>query len=96
MSETKEFEKLIKQLQAKIKSQAKHIELLNGCDDTSTETIGKMSIEIEQLQTKFQDLALQLRSEKYIVQQRDKRIVELNQAKRKLENELAILNQKGR
>ncbi len=40
----------IKQLEPKIKSQAKHIELLNQCDDSSTGVIAKMDKEIEQLQ----------------------------------------------
>lgn len=36
-------------LQVKNKEQAKHIKLLQDCDDTSTEEIGKMDEEIEQL-----------------------------------------------
>lgn len=36
----------IKNLEAKIKTQAHHIELLNQCDDSSTEVISKMDEEI--------------------------------------------------
>ena len=39
----------IKNLEAKIKSQVHHIELLNQCDDSSTEVIAKMDGEIETL-----------------------------------------------
>ena len=49
-------QRLVKTLEAKIKSQAHHIELLNQCDDSSTEVIAKMDDEIKSLERRMANL----------------------------------------
>ena len=43
------YQALCEKAVEKLKSQAEHIELLNQCDDSSTEVIGEMDEEIETL-----------------------------------------------
>ncbi len=52
-------------------------------------------VSVDKVKARLNDLGVQLRSEKYIVEQKDKEIVELNQANKKLRNELATLHQGG-
>jgi len=46
----------IRELEARSQSQAKHIELLKQCDDSSIEVIGKMDAEIEQKDKRIEEL----------------------------------------
>ena len=46
----------IKELEAEKKSQDEHIELLNQCDDSSTEVIGKMDKELEEKDKRIKEL----------------------------------------
>jgi len=54
--EFKRLQERIKELEEEKKSQDEHIELLNQCDDSSTEVIGEMDKELEVKDKRIEEL----------------------------------------
>lgn len=52
----------------KLKSQAKHIKLLNQCDDSSTEVIAKMDVEIETRIARIKNLNVVIEHQKEVIE----------------------------
>ncbi len=60
-------EERIKNLEAKIKSQAEHIKLLQDCDDSSTDVISKMDDEIKILEKRIEHLKAVITAQKQTI-----------------------------